>query len=192
MARTYKDPEGVIKTVLTETESMVSLEEIRAFMRQALARGEQLDDAIGRCFETDGPTNSSDSQLRRFRAAADQMWSREAERFDPSADAMLAPLRDDVLVLVKHIADWIRSLDERELDPSELPAEPMQRLGEMSGMLNGVVELINRGDETRDEEVEHFRETLRMLGPIVDQTIGEAEQEIEEGVSTDVERWVGK
>ncbi|MFW5814873.1 MAG: hypothetical protein ACOCWX_05445, partial [Spirochaetota bacterium] len=192
MARTYKDPERVIKTVLTETESMVSLDELRAFMRQALARGEQLDDAIDRCFQADGPANSSDSQLRRFRAAAEQMWAREAEAFDPGTDETLAPLRDDVLVLVKRIADWIRSLDERELDPSELPAEPMQRLGEMNGMLNGVVELINRGDETSGEEIEHFRDTLGMLGPIVDQTIGEAEQEIEEGVSTDVERWVGK
>ncbi|MFW5685697.1 MAG: hypothetical protein ACOC0O_03495 [Spirochaetota bacterium] len=43
MAGTYKDAERVIKTVLTEAGSMVSLEEIRAFMRQALARGEQLD-----------------------------------------------------------------------------------------------------------------------------------------------------
>jgi len=192
VAKTYKDPERVIKTVLTETESMVSMEEIRAFMRQALARGERLDDAIDRCFQADGPANSSYSQLRRFLAAAEQMWAREAEAFDPGADETLAPLRDDVLVLVKHIADWIRSLDERDLAPSELPAEPMQRLGEISGMLNGAVELINRGDETSNEEIERLRATLRMLEPIIDQTIGEAEQEISEGPPPEAERWVGK
>ena len=80
MARTYKHPERVIKTVLSETESMVSLDEVRAFMRQALARGEQLDDAIDRCFGADGPTNSNESQLRRFLAAAEQMWAGRARR----------------------------------------------------------------------------------------------------------------
>ena len=167
MASRNKDPERVIEAVLTETGSMVSTDELRAFIRQALSRGKGLDQALERCFEADAPTDSSAEQRERFLAAAEELWTREAGRFDPATDAKLAPLRDDVLALVRRIADWIRSLDERELDPTALPAEPMERLGEMSGMLGGVLEILNREDDSSPEEIENLRDALGKLDPVV-------------------------
>ncbi len=192
MAKTYKDPERVIKAVLTETSSMVLLDELRGFMRQALSRGEGLHEAVDRCFQADGPTNSSESQLERFRAAAEQVWAREAERFDPAADAVIAPLRDDVLALVKRIADRIRSLDERELDLADLPAESMERLGQIFGMLHGAVELINRGKAPSRDQNESFRQTLRKVEPIVEAMMGQVEQKIADGEPVESEPWMGK
>lgn len=173
---------------------MVSMDELRAFIRQALSRGEGLDRALERCFEADAPTNSSAEQRERFRAAAEELWMREASRFDPATDAKLAPLRDDVLALVRRIADWIRSLDERELDPTELPAEPMERLGEMSGMLGGVLELLNCEDDSSPEEIENLRDALGKLDPVVAEMIREADEEIaagEVGTAGVGEPWVG-
>ena len=194
MASKNKDPERVIKTILEETGSMVSPDELRSFIRQAISRGEDLDHALQRCFSDDAPTSADPAERERFRAAAAQLWTREAERFDPQADARIAPLRDDVLVLVKKVADWIRSLDERGIDPTELPAEPMERLGQLSGMLAGVLELLNREDESSGEDLEGLRDTLRGLEPIVVQLIDEADAEIAEG-GTDPEGarepWVG-
>lgn len=171
---------------------MVSVDELRGFMRQAIARGEGLAEAIGRCFGSDGPTNATDSQLERFRSAADQMWSHEADRRDAEADEAIAPLRDDVLALVKRIADWVRSLDDRALDLSELPSEPMQRLGDIGGMLHGVVEIINRGNESNRDWIERLRETLGMLEPTIGETIREAEQEIAASDRVEREPRVGR
>ncbi len=53
----------------------------------------------------------------------------------------------------------------------------MTRLGEMSGMLNGVVELLNKTDESDPEEIRQLHEMISELEPIIDNTIEEAETE---------------
>ena len=53
----------------------------------------------------------------------------------------------------------------------------MTRLGEMSGMLNGVVELLNDTDESDPEEIRRLHEMISELEPIIDNTIEEAETE---------------
>lgn len=80
--------------VLADTGSMVSVEEVRGFMRQALSRGDGLNEAIERCFGGPGPTNASGSEQERFRAAVERLWKREAQTFDPDADAAILAVRD--------------------------------------------------------------------------------------------------
>ncbi len=160
---------------------MVSTEELRGFIRQALSHGEGFDKAMERCFGGAGPAHASEAEQEDFRAAAEQLWKREAEAFNPDADAAIAPLRDLVLALTMRIADWIRSLDRRGLDPSELPAEPMMRLSEMSGMLTGVIEVLNGTDESDPEEIRRLHETVGRLAPVIDRTIAEAEAGVSGG-----------
>ncbi len=181
MARNKDNPEQVIAEVLADTGSMVSVEEVRGFMRQALSRGDGLDEAIERCFGGPGPTNASGSEQERFRAAVERLWNREAQTFDPDADAAIVAVRDLVLALIRRIAEWVRSLDTRGIEPNQLPAEPTTRLGEMSGMLNGIMEVLNRGDESDPEELRRLRETISRLQPIIDSAIEDAEAELAGG-----------
>ena len=51
----------------------------------------------------------------------------------------------------------------------------MKRLSDMSGMLNGVMELLNKTDESDPEEIRQLHENISELEPIIDNTMEEAE-----------------
>ena len=170
---------------------MVSMEELRGFMRQALSHGDGFDEAVDRCFGGPGPSNATAPQLERFLAAAEQVWAHEAEGFDRAADAVVAGLRDEVLVLARRIADWIRSLDARDVDVSALPAEPMERLGEMSGMLASAIDLMNRNVDDDAGVIERFRGTIGLLEPVIKEAIDAVELVLAGGGAGENESWVG-
>ncbi|MFP4115028.1 MAG: plasmid pRiA4b ORF-3 family protein [Spirochaetota bacterium] len=181
MAKESESPEATIATILADSGSMVSIDEVRGFIHQALSHGDGLNEAIERCFGGPAPTNTTGPEQKRFRAAAEQLWAEEVETFDPDADAAVTGVRDVVLALTKRIADWIRSLDARGMAPEQLPMEPLSRLGDLGGLLSGTLAALNETDESNPEEMERLGETIRGVEPIIVSEIEAAERAIAAG-----------
>ena len=175
MAKPYKHPWRVIQTVLAETDSMTNVDEIGSFMRQALHRGGSLDDALENCLRGPAPFMSDASQTARFRRAAEQIWSELRERYDGRKDAAIAPVRDAALALVQRIADWIRSLDGRGIDPEELPIDQFRSLGELAVMMSSALDVVERDEDADENDHRNLIATFDQLKPIVEETISDLE-----------------
>ena len=144
---------------------MVTLDEVRAFMKQALYRGTTVDDALIECFRAPVPDRMTAAQSRRFRTAAVRLWSEIQEQYDREADEPFALLRDKVLSYVQWLADWVRSLDHRGLGPEDLPEQEMQALAELGGMMSAILEVLDQDTTASDDEIANLLATLDRLEP---------------------------
>ena len=154
-----------MESLLSGLGSMVTVEEVRAFIKQALHRGTTLEDALAECFRGPAPDRATAAQTRRFRAATERLWSELQEQYDREADEPFAPLRDKVLRYVQWLADWIRSLDHRGLGPEDLPEQEMRALAELGGMLSGILEALEQDTDASHEEIANLLVTLDQLEP---------------------------
>ena len=165
MLREANDPCETIESLLSDLGSMVTIDEIRAYMKQSLYRGTTLEEALAECFRGPGPDRATAAQARRFRGAAERLWSDLQEQYDRRTDEPFAVLRDKVLSYVQWLSDWVRSLDRRGLGPGDLPEQEMRALAELGGMMSGILEVLEQDTNASDDEIANLLVTLDQLEP---------------------------
>jgi hypothetical protein len=166
--------------ILVEANTMVTVEELRSFMNQALSRGANLDSALRECFRAPAPIHAAPACKKMFAEVAGRFWDALSADYDATTDSAVAALRNKVLTLSQRQADWIRSLDMRGIGPEDLPSEQTTALGEIGAMLSSSLEVIERDAPTDALGSESLLATLEQIAPVIDGLIAEIESIIAE------------
>lgn len=146
-ATTAPEPEGIVgdlDEILTDIGSVLTEDELEAYMRDAVFNDRDLSSVIMRVFSGADLIFVDEEQQESFFDELDELWSQVVDEYDRSADEAVAPVRARFLALYDRQIRWIRDLDAQGIDPADLPEGPVRQVGEFFGMITGTIELLNR------------------------------------------------
>ncbi|TVR61636.1 MAG: hypothetical protein EA426_03075 [Spirochaetaceae bacterium] len=175
-----QDSGETIQTIIDELGMMVTLDEIVSFMKQALYYGKSVEDALDECLRAPAPVRANARQAAAFRAAARAVWQDLQKTYDRTADEPVVELRDILLALVQRQTDWIRSLDQRGIEPQDLPSDRMQILGEIGAMLTASLGVLEHDASADLDTIDAMLDSLRSFSVIMDQQISAVEMLIDD------------
>jgi len=166
-ARPYDDEDGLSRD-LAALGFALDADEIAAFVRDALWRGEGIEEALARCFigasELGLPKRKLDTLLAEVRAFAQGIaadWNRSAENPD------VARIRSALLDIYSPFLVWMRRMGSLVSSPSDLGTEEFSLL---STAMQGVCEfIVNLGEGQVPEpgDLAEFEERLPSLGEMI-------------------------
>lgn len=179
MAESQNDPRAIVDAILDDLGSMVDSSELVAHIKQALYRNQGLEEALEECFRAPGPVQANARQASDFRNAARRLWEHISASYNRDEDERVVQLRDRLLALTQRQADWIRSLDQRGLNPRQLPRQEMQQLGQLSGMLNASLDALERDDSADSAQISAMMQTLDQVTSAMENMIAQVETHID-------------
>jgi hypothetical protein len=162
------DEEDELSLHLADLGFSLDTDEIAAFVRDALWRGEGIEEALGRCFIGAAEIGLSKRKLdtllvevRAFAQGVAAAWDRSAEH--PAA----ARMRSALLDIYSPFLFWMRRLGALVSSPSDLDTEEFSLL---STTMQGICELIvnlGEGQVSEPGDLAEFEEQLATLGEMI-------------------------
>lgn len=171
---------GDLEEMLTDIGSSLTVGEIEGYMRDALFHGLTKTDAVGRAFAGAYLGFAHEAQAESFQDEIDALWDAVTARYVPARDARTGPLRARLLDLYDRQLAFIRGLDGRGLDPSQLPGGPLRDVAEFFSMITRTIEILNQeisGDEDQDE-LDTLADQVPRLEEIGMEILAHAEEEV--------------
>ncbi|HOV38400.1 MAG TPA: plasmid pRiA4b ORF-3 family protein [Spirochaetales bacterium] len=159
----------------------VSLKEssVEAYIRDALYHGaDSPAEVLGRIFSGRETFFYSQEQVETFQKYFNNLWKRVKRSYNFFTDQHSGSLREQVLRLLDEHLAWLRDLDRRGVDPSDIPPEEAVYYGQLSAFLEGYLQLLNARNPGTEAELSEARSFL----PQLDQTLQDIRKRIEDGL----------
>ncbi|MDR1316835.1 MAG: plasmid pRiA4b ORF-3 family protein [Spirochaetales bacterium] len=155
---------------LTETE-------VQAYMRDELfQRRENPDAVLERIFADRFIPFFSEEQMNDFVRYFKKLWNRVKRNYNYFADQLAGKARSSILLILDNHYTWMKNLEIREMRDSDLPAQEISSLSQVTEFLLENLDLLNRKSAGREEEI---RKSIDLL-PQVEEFLDDLHQEITE------------
>ncbi|GEM_PF-1826829 len=168
---TYYD----LDEILSDIGAALSESEVEGYMRDALFHRQDFNDVIRRIFPRSFVLFADERQEEEFYDELDRLWVDVCDVYDPADDTDIGPLRSRLLKLYDRQLKWIRNLDARGVDPSDLPEEALFHMGKFFGMISGAIELLNTDLGHEGQELQLLAEKLPELERITEELLAQAD-----------------
>jgi hypothetical protein len=176
-----------VSKLLAEIGLALDSVEITAFVRDALWRGEGVDEAMRRCFvgvETLGIPKKKLAgvleNVRMFGIGIAQCWNRADEKPD------IADFRSCVLDIYSQFLAWFRRIGGLFTSPMQLQTKDFNTLFEQMNSIVRIIHAIHDGEYDAEEELSSSGKQVSILGERTKKLMEKIEAELtaEEGGST--------
>jgi hypothetical protein len=170
-----------LDAILADMGLSVSGAEVEAIMRDELFGGrEAVGEVIGRVFDgLKQVTFASEEQSQAFFKQVEDLWEKTTRNYNRFADAQAGELRRRVLELHEKQTLWMRSLDERGVQPDELPGSEMFMHGQISAMFYQCLAFLNDPESYDSDEFQDIQANIDGIGERMAELIGIVETALE-------------
>ncbi|MFP4426440.1 MAG: plasmid pRiA4b ORF-3 family protein [Spirochaetaceae bacterium] len=168
---------GDLDEILNDIGSMLSEGEVEAYIRDALYQGGDIQSVIGRVFAGSHLPFADPEQAQSLHDELDSLWADVAGEYRPERDPA-APVRSRLLALYDKQLGWVRSLDDRGIDPTDLPENTVRGVGEFFSMITGALELLNQDVTDEGDQLRMLEGQLDTLEVATEEVLETAEEEV--------------
>ncbi len=128
--------------------------EIEAYMRDELfAGGNSFDTVYNRCFKSRVFEFYDDEQEEAFDRFMKDLWKSIKKSYNPFKSQKSAKLRSQILKIIDKQLEWLRSLDQKNFLPEDLPAEEMISCAQASGLLTQLLSTLDNDYDDNDAQL---------------------------------------
>ena len=125
--------------------------EIEAYMCDEIYRGgDGYDVVIDRCFKSRTIEFYDDEQEKMFYKFIKKLWGSTKKTYNPFKDQQIGKIRSKILSILDKQLNWLRTLDQKNFQPDDLPSDQMVALAEASGLMKQLLSALAMEGECDD------------------------------------------
>lgn len=178
----YTGDTSGLDEILADCGFAYSASDIEAIMRDAVFTGRDFEHAYSALIPGYSSPFANAEQEAAFRKECEDMFMDIRSSQDSDQDKEVALLRSSLVGLLQKQVAWLRRLDARGVDPSDLPREPVLQLTELSSLISSALQFLNDTPESDEDEMSDSLQKIAGSVERLEESMDELTAEVEEAV----------
>lgn len=163
LPRGFKNATGSIEAIMADIGLSLDMEELEAYMRDALFHNDDFSFTLGRVLYKTQIMFASSEQEEAFYTLLLEYWNALEHEYSRSEDKYSGILRDKLLRIHHAHILFLRDMDEEEVMLEEIPEKPFWELRGLLEQVENVLVTLNTADDT---DKSSYEEMLEMIDPL--------------------------